>query len=98
MNPEDDLAQRRAERDRGQRAQRIYEDDLFIGAIEAIKDDAWRRFAASDLKDDRERLIQRLRIDVIDQIATAMRTHMTTGKMAEGQIPFLEKALRKLRA
>ncbi len=103
MRPEDELEslaadeqQRIAERDRAHRAARMLEDDLFVGAVEAVKDDLWQSFAGSELDDDVRRKNARIGLDLLDKIIAGLRSHMETGKMAESQLAEIEKKRKRL--
>ena len=77
-------AERKAhqELDRANRARQIMEDPLFRDAVEAVKDQLYKDFAASPLEDDKQRLSARIGIDMLDRVLTSLRKHVETGKMA----------------
>lgn len=84
---------------RGIRARQIYEDALFKGAVEAIKDDIWKRFRNTPLDDksgDYARLSLRLELDCLDKVLTGLRRHIETGKLAEREIPMIRKTIEAL--
>jgi hypothetical protein len=97
---ERDAADRRQEVDRGVRARQIYEDSLFKGAVEAVKDRIWDDFKQSPVdgkNGDELRRIARLKLDCLDHMLRDLRRHMETGTMASNQLPFIERTLKTLR-
>lgn len=80
-----------------QRAKAIYEDDLFVSAVEAIKDDIWTRFRQTAVADDRTRLELRLQLDCLERICQRFKNHMQTGKLATQELSMIEKMKAKLK-
>ena len=79
---------------RANRAKSIIEDELFLEAVEAVKDQLWRDFAQSKLDDDNLRRNARIGVDMLDRILSSLRKHIETGKMADKALADIEK--RKL--
>ena len=90
---------RRVETDRAGRAARFLEDELFKGAVEAVKDRIWRDFAGSPpgVAGDEARRDARLGLDILDKIIGQLRHHVQTGKLAEAQLSMLEKVREKMK-
>lgn len=91
-----DAADRRQEFNRGDRARQIYEDPLFKGAVEAVKDRIWSRFKESALDDDGDRRIARLKLDCLDEVLKELLRHMQTGMLAREHLPMIERTLQAL--
>lgn len=81
----------REELNRANRASRILEDDLFVDAVEAVKDHLWGEFAQSKLSDDDTRRNARIGVDMLDRILQSLRKHIETGKMAKVELAEIEK-------
>ena len=81
----------REELDRANRARVILEDDLFLAAIDAIKDQLWSDFAKSRIDDDNLRRNARIGVDMLDRILSALRHHITTGKFAVKTLAEIEE-------
>ena len=60
-------------------------------AVEAVKDQLYKDFAASPLDDDKMRLSARIGIDILDKILSALRKHMDTGKFAAQSLADIER-------
>ncbi len=88
--------QLRAEQDRGHRARRIYENDLFKDAAEAIKDDIWKAFRKSNLDDDAIRRTLRLQLDLLDGFLQTFRHHMETGMLAQIDLELIEEKAKRI--
>ena len=80
--------------DRAHRAKRIYEDELFVDAVEGIKERLWKDFSQSKLDDDTLRLQARIGIDMLDKICGAFRKHMENGKLAQRDLSLVEERKR----
>lgn len=76
---------------RGSAAERIFNDPLLRAAIEAVKDAAWRQFAASAVDDDRTRLLVRLKLQVLAEVQDHLKTHIATGRLAAESLSQFEK-------
>lgn len=88
-----------AETERAARARRIYEDETFKAAVEAVKDRIWRDFAASKpgSEGDEPRRIAHQRLGLLDELLGQLRHHIATGKMAEEQLGMLARVREKLK-
>ena len=77
-----DEGKARAELDRANRAKRIYEDELFKGAVEGIKEKLWDEFLQTPFSDDDTRKNIRIAFEMLDRICKSFRKHMDQGKIA----------------
>jgi len=93
----DEEVQLRGERDRAHRAARMLEDDLFTGAVQAVRENIRRDFEDSDLEDDAGRRIARIALDMLTKVVANIHSHMETGKLADVQIAKIEEKRKKLR-
>lgn len=93
----EDEGLRRQEVDRAARAKRILEDDLFVEAIEAIKDEIMRDFANSSLNDDETRKTARLRLKALDDVVGKFKSCIQTGQMASTQLSWLREKMRVIK-
>lgn len=80
----------RQELSRAHRAERIYGDDLFKAAIEAVRDKLWEDFARSALSDDETRRNARIGLAMLDGILKALKYHIDTGKLAKESLTEVE--------
>ena len=87
----DDEKKARGQINRAHQANRLLESELFQGAVEAVKDQIWREFIASDLDDDQKRRNCRVGLEILDRILSQMRHHVQTGKLATGHLTDIEK-------
>ena len=92
-------SKRISETNRAARAGRLLEDDLFKGAVEAVKDRIWREFANSPpgVEGDEARRNGRMGLAVLDQILGQLRHHVQTGRLATEQLGMLAKVREKLK-
>lgn len=88
---------RLAELEKANRARAIFEDDLFVEAVERVKDQCWDAFVSSDLEDDEARRLARLRLEAINMIIGEFRMHAETGRLAEQQLQTIRKDLDSLK-
>ena len=85
---QDEEAKRRVELDRGLRAQRIFEDDLFKDAVRLIREGYLKEFENSPITDatpgmgDKMRLTARIKLAVLQDIVSKLHEHVQTGQMA----------------
>lgn len=104
MNPEmskegleNEEGLRRDELSRGNRARQIFDDEMFQEAMTVIRDQIWKDFAATDYKDDAQRTVLRLKLDVLKEFGEEFLRAMATGKMAEEQLSFIEKQMERFK-
>lgn len=97
-SPEERLADEESrafkELDRSNKCKAILEDEFFVAAVEAIKQQLYEEFARSPLEDDTQRLRARLGIDMLDKILSQLRHHIQTGKMAQVALTEIEQKRR----
>ena len=85
-NEAESAARARDELGRAHRAKRIVEDEMFVAAIEAMKQRIWQDFGSGDPKDTAGLQILRIRLQCVNDLMSDLRHHVTTGKMAEKKL------------
>lgn len=90
-----DEAQERIIADRGDRAQRLLDDELVRDALKAIRDQAVERFVKSGVDDERERLVARLQIDAAENFVNALLHHVRNGTLAKSNLEKLRGFVRR---
>jgi hypothetical protein len=80
-----------------QKASNILDSPLLKDAIEAVKDQLYKEFAASALEDDNLRLRARIGIEMLDRVLKHLRHHIDTGKMARVALAEVEEKKRQAR-
>ena len=78
----DDEQKLRFEQDRGHRAARILEDEIFKDAIAAVKANAHDLFRAADSHDLDALQVARVTLACVEAVEKQIVHHMNTGKMA----------------
>lgn len=73
----------RVEQDRGHRAQRILEDEIFTDAVAAVKENAHNLFKAADPQDLEALQTARITLSCMEAVEKQLVHHMNTGKMAK---------------
>lgn len=73
----------RQEQDRGHRAQRILEDEIFVGAVKAVKDNAHSLFQKADPHDLEALQMARITLSCVEAVEKQIVHHMNTGKFAK---------------
>lgn len=68
--------------ERGERARRILEDELYINAFSVVKDYLMRKWSATDLQDvaTREQLF--LQVGLLDKLKSTLEFYLQNGKVA----------------
>lgn len=72
----------RFEQDRGHRAARMLEDEIFKDAIEAVKEQAHALFKKADPHDLEALQVARVTLSCVEAVEKQIVHHMNTGKMA----------------
>lgn len=84
-----DEAKRRTELDRGARAHRIFDDELFKEAVGKIRDSYVKEFKDSPIHDtipgrgEQMRLTARVKLSVLEDIVSKLHEYVETGKLAQ---------------
>jgi hypothetical protein len=81
---------------RADRAQRILEDDLFKGAIQTIRDEAFNRFTEASPGDTPELTQARLWYGVTEDFINALAKHLSDGQMATDRLGDIKERKAKL--
>lgn len=69
--------------DRAARAKAIFEDDLFKEAVDAVQQQLYTQFAATDAAHVIELQRANIGMQMLDRVLKLLRSHVDTGKLAE---------------